>query len=117
MSADNYPVGMSICDSTGLAGNCGRICEAYQAGDCENHEEFINNGDLSDEDLQEYYDIYGNPDEEDEEPVKGLVMCLDNTGFKDVLKIESVYEYEPGSCSDFVKINDVEYFALRFKYV
>ena len=32
---DHYPVGMSECDSNGLAGNCGFLCRIYQQGECE----------------------------------------------------------------------------------
>lgn len=32
--SDNYPVGMSICDSNGISGNCGRDCPGYKSGDC-----------------------------------------------------------------------------------
>lgn len=32
--ADNYPPGMSECDSNGINGNCGENCPVYEMGDC-----------------------------------------------------------------------------------
>lgn len=34
MIGDNYPVGMSLCDSEGMAGNCGIECRGYTLGEC-----------------------------------------------------------------------------------
>lgn len=33
--ADHYPVGMSICDSYGIAGNCGYRCPLVASMECE----------------------------------------------------------------------------------
>lgn len=38
--ADNYPVGMSICDSYGIAGNCGYLCPNLADEKCESFEDF-----------------------------------------------------------------------------
>lgn len=38
--ADNYPVGMSICNSYGIAGNCGYLCPNLASGECDSFEDF-----------------------------------------------------------------------------
>lgn len=38
--ADHYPVGMSICDSYGIAGNCGWLCPNLANGECDSYEDF-----------------------------------------------------------------------------
>lgn len=38
--ADHYPVGMSICDSYGIAGNCGYLCPNLANEECESFEDF-----------------------------------------------------------------------------
>lgn len=45
--ADHYPVGMSICDSYGIAGNCGYLCPNLANGECDSYEDF------SPEDIQD----------------------------------------------------------------
>ncbi len=44
----NYPLGMTGCEVVGVNGNCGTTCPVFQAGDCENIEEF-NRQDVIDE--------------------------------------------------------------------
>ena len=38
--SDNYPVGMSYCDSMGIAGNCGQYCPKLVEMNCE-HPDYI----------------------------------------------------------------------------
>ena len=37
---DHYPVGMSVCNTHGIAGNCGYRCPALAAGECESEDDF-----------------------------------------------------------------------------
>ena len=64
--ADNYPAGMSICDSNGIAGNCGHRCPNLASMECEHILDY------SPEEIADSRGFHGYPEEMVFEAVKEI---------------------------------------------
>ena len=58
-ASGNYPYGMSGCYCVGLNGGCGLKCYVYKEGNCGEPWQVFENVELTEEDKNNHYKLYG----------------------------------------------------------